>query len=71
VRCVKCGSNNSENSPYCNQCATPLTQQCRKCLFANALDAKFCSQCSASLDAAERTPDTVHSPALWAVSGGI
>jgi predicted ATPase/class 3 adenylate cyclase len=49
VRCSKCGTDNAENSRFCDQCATPLSQLCAKCKFENSPQARFCAQCAAPL----------------------
>jgi len=49
VRCSKCGTDNAENSRFCDQCATPLSRLCAKCSFENSPQARFCSQCAAPL----------------------
>jgi class 3 adenylate cyclase len=49
MRCLKCGTDNADNSRFCNQCATPLTLLCAKCSFENPPQARFCSQRAAPL----------------------
>jgi class 3 adenylate cyclase/tetratricopeptide (TPR) repeat protein len=49
VRCSKCGTDNAENSRFCDQCATPLSRLCAKCSFENSPQARFCAQCAAPL----------------------
>jgi class 3 adenylate cyclase len=57
VRCSKCGTDNAENSRFCDQCATPLSRLCAKCSFENSPQARFCSQCAASLGPAVNERD--------------
>jgi class 3 adenylate cyclase len=49
MRCTKCGTDNTADARFCNQCATPLNRACPKCTHRNAPDAKFCAQCAAAL----------------------
>jgi len=51
--CAKCGSHNSINSKFCNNCGFELAKgnkkTCSKCNTANELSAKFCSECGNNL----------------------
>jgi signal peptidase I len=51
MRCAKCGTENTGDIRFCNQCAAPLNRSCPKCAYENAPEAKFCGQCAAPLQA--------------------
>jgi class 3 adenylate cyclase/predicted ATPase len=68
MRCTKCGTDNTADAKFCNQCATPLMRACPQCAHLNAPDAKFCAQCAAAL--ASPAPATRSQGASWERSRG-
>jgi ribosomal protein L40E len=54
MKCPKCGFENSENSKFCINCASSLSNLeqkiCSKCGSQNLIQAKFCINCANKLD---------------------
>lgn len=50
ITCKICGSSNSENAKFCNNCGCKLEKYCEKCGAQNSINAKFCNSCGKKLN---------------------
>lgn len=45
MKCINCGTENSNASKYCVECGSPLFKKCDYCMAQTNIDAKFCPNC--------------------------
>src|SRR5260370_34714628 len=56
MRCSSCGSENSTDAAFCEQCGRRLEFLCPACKASVNPGARFCKKCGASLSAVQATP---------------
>jgi hypothetical protein len=53
MKCGSCGSENSPEGRFCEQCGTPLEAHCPECGAGVGLTARYCGSCGCRLATAE------------------
>src|SRR6266851_5553846 len=72
MRCSGCGSENSRDAAFCEQCGARLQTICRSCRTPAGPAAKFCRSCGASLsdDRTQKGPERASSTGVTADDRG-
>src|SRR5712692_7112603 len=72
MRCSSCGSENSTDAAFCEQCGARLQTICPACRTPARPAAKFCRSCGASLsdDSPRKGPERASSTGVTAGDGG-
>src|SRR6266851_3408835 len=72
MRCSSCGSENSTDAAFCEQCGARLQTICPSCRTPAGPAAKFCRSCGASLsdDSPPKAPERASSTGVSAHAGG-